>query len=195
MTVQLSNLIQLASDPFDRPALDTVRHTMQMRLEWVIPPGLPRHGYRFMPWNDFFKRPAARALRNSFLNSPELDLYPALASTSGCAMIVEELTRMPGFLPQASGLILRRHEPIGVIIANRAHGCVFGEIQLLAVAPGHRRRGLATYMVNHALWCFHDSRLWYATVRLSESSRLATRLFTKLGFQVAASTRYQRARR
>jgi len=194
MTVQLSNMIQLASDPFDRPALETVRYTMHMRLEALIPPGLPRNGYRFLPWCEFFKRPAARVVRSSFLNSPELDLYPALASTNGCVMVIEELTRVPGFLREASGMVFHRNEPVAVIIANRAQGCVFGEIQLVATAPLHRRRGLAAYMVNHALWCFHERRLAYATLRMSESSRLAARFFGKLGFQVAGSTTYQRTR-
>ena len=186
-----SRPIGIAVNPFESPRTEVVRLAMIRRLDDLEPPKSFPDGYQFLNWSPLLLSLAARVARNSFARSPEVELYPQLASTNGCVRMISELVCVPGFLPEASGLVLWYNEPVAMIIANRSPGCVFGEVQMVAVRPLHQRIGLGSLMVNQALWTFHDRFLPHAIFRVNRSNHSAIRFFRTLGFQANMSVTYR----
>jgi ribosomal protein S18 acetylase RimI-like enzyme len=105
--------------------------------------------------------------------------------------MIEDLTDLAGFLPEASWMVTHLGAPSALIISGHTPGGVFGQVHLLAVVPRHRRRGLATYLTRKALWALHDKGLYHATLQVNRENRNAVRFFRTVGFQVNAAGVYR----
>jgi ribosomal protein S18 acetylase RimI-like enzyme len=183
--------IRVSADPFDFPNCETVRFTMYRRMFGLpsIRP-LPKN-FTITPWNDRLIPAFTAVLRTSFIANPETETYPFLNSTIGCSRLVEELTDMPGFMPDTTWLIQKDEHPCGVIITNRGTGCVFGQIQLVAVEPRFRHLGLGTNLVRMALWDFNNRSIPHAILHINRTNRRGIRFFRTQGFQVNSSGTYR----
>ena len=190
MTVALTPSIHIASDPFESPGRETVRFAMHRRLSCVFPePPLPE-GYTVVPFTPSLIPAFSAVTRMSFMKSPDRDLYPELRSRKGCNYLIRELTEMQGFLPEVSFLVRWHNEPVAVLMTRRMPGCVFGEIQLAAVSPRHRRKGIASYLATRAMWAFRDLQIPHASLHVNSINRAGIRFFRHLGFIVNASGLY-----
>ncbi len=150
----------------------------------------PPRGFQVDPWSLLMLPASAAVLRASFIASKYLNLYPQLGSRVGCAELINELTDLGGFLPEASFMISKGNEPAGVVLTTRAPGCVFGQIHVVAVVPRHRRKGIGKLLINQALWGLYDLQLPFAMLNICQSNRRAIRFFRQLGFKVNSSGFY-----
>jgi ribosomal protein S18 acetylase RimI-like enzyme len=176
-----------AIDPFDLPEGEVVRFTMFRSLENLPPdPPLP-FGYRLEVWNKPILPAYAAVLAVSFADSPDLDLYPRLASKDGCENLVKEMSSTSGFVAGASWIALFGKEPAAAVLCSRTVDGLTGFVNVVAVAPRHRRIGIGKQIVNKALWAFHDRHLSGAATRISRGNRGAIMFFRSIGFQVGES--------
>jgi len=152
-------------------------------------PELPE-GYNLVQWSSRHNAAFAAVLRVAYIKSPELLYYPVLKTSSGCRHFVEELTGMHGFVPENTWLVEYNNEPCAVIITNRGPGNVFGEIQVVAVVPRHRRMGLGKFLVSRAVKVFKNIGIPHAILNLNRSNRGSIRFFRRNGFQVSSSGVY-----
>ena len=190
MTVALTPQIQIAIDPFESPVRETVRFSMYKRLEQIITERPLPIGYSVVPYNEALLPAFSAVTRLSFIKSPELEHYPELGTRKGCNNFVKELTHMQGFRAEASWLVRWNNEPVAIVITRRLPGCVFGEIQLVAVVPRHRRRGLARHLVTLAQRSLKELQVPHASLHVNRENRNSIRFFRSLGFQVSSSGLY-----
>jgi GNAT superfamily N-acetyltransferase len=187
MTLALN---QVVSDPFDRPQVETVRFTMYRRLIHLSPclplPG----GYELEPWSLRSTAECSAILKLAYTCSPDMDVYSNLTTHRGCARLLDELTDMTGFLPDASWVVTKDGVPCAAILSGCTAGGVFGQIHVVAVVPRHRRRGLATFLIRKALWALRDRGLSFVTLHVNRANRGAIRFFRSADFQVNASSVY-----
>jgi ribosomal protein S18 acetylase RimI-like enzyme len=187
LSLSMRNVI---SDPFDRPQVETVRFAMYRNLH-DIPPCRPLPpGYELHPWNLRSVAPGSAVLKIAFTSTPDASLYTELKSDRGCGYILEELTELPGFLPEASWIISLNNAPCAVVLSHQLPGLV-GQISVVAVTPQHRKRGLATNLIRKALWTFQEMGLLYSILYVNRSNRNAIRFFRSLNYQVSASCVYK----
>jgi len=190
MTLAVTSPISIAIDPFERPLVEITRFTMYRGLSEVFPERpLPRD-FSAVPFNPALIPAYCAVSRIAFIKSPELELYPQLNTSSGCRELIEDLTDLPGFLPDASCVVFFDNEPVAGILACRIQGCIFGQVNMVAVVPKHRRRGIGRHLVTKALWTFRDRDLMHATFNVNSTNRTAIRFFRKMGFQVNSAGKY-----
>jgi len=190
MTIALYNRIQIASDPFENPVRKTIRFSMYKKLDHIYSDIQMPVGYTVIPF-DKSLLPAFSAVTSlAYVHNPELEYYPDLGTRNGCYRLIEEFTEMQGFRPDASFLVTWNNEPVAVVLARRLPGCVFGEIQFVAVAPRHRRRGLARILVTRAMLRLRDLQIPHASLHVNMSNRNAVRCFRRLGFEVNSTGLY-----
>lgn len=173
--------------PFDRPIGSVVRYTMTRGLRQLKPDRPLPFGYRLEPYCEPMAPAYASVLAVAFADSSDLDLYPKLASREGCTELVREMTELPGFLPGASWLVLFNREPCGLTLTNRVGRATLASVQVVAVAPRHRRISVGSHLVTKALWAFRDRRLESGEARINRTNRAAVLFFRSLGFQVSGS--------
>lgn len=189
MTISLSPTIQIAIDPFAAPSRETVRFTMHKKLDTVFPEPLPE-GYSVIPFNPALLPSFAAVARMAFYKSNESEAYPELKTRTGCDHLIDELTEMDGFEPDASFLVFKDAKPAGIVLSRVMQGQVFGEIQLVAVSPVHRRRGLAKFLLNKALKALHDLKVPHVSLQVNRDNRNGVRFFRNSGFTVAGTGTY-----
>jgi ribosomal protein S18 acetylase RimI-like enzyme len=129
----------------------------------------------------------AAVLAVAFSDSPDLEYYPRLGSGEGCKEIMEDLVKSPAFLTGGTWLVIFNREPAAVIISSREAGKKDGRVEVVAVAPRHRRVRVGSHLVNKALWALRDRHLIEACLRVNRSNRAAVRFFRSLGFQASES--------
>lgn len=173
--------------PFDKPEIEVVRFTLARELK-NIPRDRPLpFGYRVEPWVNSLIPAFAAVLAVTFSNTPEIQLYPRLASRDGCREIMKELVAMPNFLTGASWVVLFNKEPAAMIASTRSGDVRTGKIEVLAVAPRHQRSGVGTHILIKALWAFKDHHSTRVEFRTNRNNRKVIRFFRSAGFHVDSS--------
>lgn len=187
--IEKSRLVYL-TDPFDSPDGEAVRFTMFKNLENLSPdPPLP-FGYRLEAHTDQILPAFAAVLAVSYSDSTDLPLYPRLASREGCLAFLKEITGGPSFVTGASWLVLFQKEPAALVLSSRSRDGSIGHLNIVAVAPRHRRMGVGRHLVSKALWAFRDRHIGEAALRVNRGNRGAIRFFRTVGFQVGESRTY-----
>ncbi len=177
-----------AVDPFDRPQGEVVRFAMDRALGNLPPEHPMPFGYRIEPWCEPMLPAYGSVLAVAFADSPDLEFYPRLASREGCTDLIEQMTSRVCFLTGGTWLVLFNREPAAMIISSRSPGKDYGRIDVVAVAPRHRRIGVGAHLAYKAMWAFYDRHLPKAVLRVNRPNRGAVRFFRSLGFQVRTSS-------
>ena len=163
--------VRFSLDPFDRPDGEVVRFTMYREvIELQSDRALP-FGYRLEPWTEQMLPVFAAVLAVAFSDSPDLDYYPKLASKDGCVEILNEIGKSTGFLPGASWLTLFNKEPAAIVLASRAVQGLMSRVNIVAVAPRHRRVKVGTHLLNKAMWAVRDRRIPGMMLRINRNNR------------------------
>jgi len=152
-------------------------------------PAPPPAHYRFLPWHDSLLDAFARAKYLAFREEIDAELFPCLGDYRGCLRLMREIAERPGFLPEATWLVLgvepgrpTRPAYCGLVQGSRdRHG--FGSIQNLGDAPEHRRAGLGTGLLLRALDGFRRSGAARATLEVTAQNLDAVRLYRRVGFR------------
>jgi [ribosomal protein S18]-alanine N-acetyltransferase len=80
-------------------------------------------------------------------------------------------------------------DPRGVVVAFCACWVIFDELHIntLAVAPGERRKGLATLLLKHVMAETSKDGARKATLEVRASNQAALVLYNRLGFRIKAT--------
>ena len=68
-------------------------------------PRLPPGGYRFLPWHPSLLDAFAEAKYLSFRGEIDANVFPCLGELSGCRRLMNEISRKPGFLAEATWVV------------------------------------------------------------------------------------------
>ncbi|MBN1395355.1 MAG: GNAT family N-acetyltransferase [Pirellulales bacterium] len=152
----------------------------------LTPNPLPE-GYFFLPWEESLLDCFAMAKYLSFRDEMDTHVFPCLADFAGCRRLMNEIAGKPGFLPEATWLLVYREdrggrvEYCGTVQGVRdEHG--FGAIQNLGVAVEHRRRGLGTSLLLRSLDGFRRRGVRRVFLDVTAENSAAVRLYRKIGF-------------
>ena len=124
----------------------------------------------------------ARAKYSSFHTEIDSEVFPSLATETGCEQLMRAIRLKPGFLPGATWLLACGPEYCGTVQGVRersGNGC----IQNLGVAPSHRGRGLGTALLLQALHGFRRACLPGAVLEVTAENAAAVRIYRRLGFR------------
>jgi ribosomal protein S18 acetylase RimI-like enzyme len=166
------------------------RFRMEIKLTGrdLTPLPLPRH-YYLLPWEESLLDAFSQAKYLSFRNELDANVFPCLADFAGCRRLMAEIARKPGFLPEATWLAIysrgggARPEYCGTVQGIRdQHGS--GAIQNLGIAPDHRRAGLGTNLLLHALSGFRQAGIQRVYLDVTAQNDGAIRLYRRVGFVI-----------
>jgi ribosomal protein S18 acetylase RimI-like enzyme len=177
-------------DPFEKPEKVITRFTMYRDL-LELPHDYPLpFGYRVEPWFPPLMPAFAAALAVSFSDSPDISAYSDLVSKDGCLLILNEIVNAPGFLSGASWLVFFRREPCGLIVCSVSPNGSEGIVNILGIAPRHRRMALGQRVLIKGLWAMRDRKIPRAQLTVNRDCRGAVIFFRSQGFQVSESKEY-----
>jgi ribosomal protein S18 acetylase RimI-like enzyme len=158
------------------------RFRMEIDLLDVPPaPALPP-GYSWVPWDPALLDRFAEVKYQSFAEEIDAIVFPNLGCRSGCATLMREIARRPGFEPASTWLIAAADGNCGTVQGVRER-CGAGAIQNLGVVPAHRGQGLGTALLLQALWGFRRVGLGRALLEVTAQNDGAIRLYRRLGFR------------
>jgi GNAT superfamily N-acetyltransferase len=158
------------------------RYKMEADLASRAPGELPA-GYRWLPWHGSLLDAHADVLYQSFCQELDAEVFPSLGDRAGCACLLTEISRKPGFLPGATWLLIDPADlPCATVqgVQDRG-GC--GAIQNLGVLPSHRGRGIGHATLSRALSGFWAAGLGRALLEVTAGNHGAIRLYRGLGFR------------
>jgi ribosomal protein S18 acetylase RimI-like enzyme len=171
------------------------RYRMEIQLSGrgVAASSVPAN-YRFWSWNESLLDAFSQAKYLSFRNELDANVFPCLGEFEGCRRLMQEIVRKPGFLPDATWVVVHslddgRPTYCGTIQGIRdRHG--LGAIQNVGIVPEHRHIGLGTLLLQHALQGFCQAGIQRVYLEVTAKNQGAIRLYRRLGF-VATRTVYK----
>ncbi len=143
--------------------------------------------FQFVPWEGALLDAFAQAKYLSFRGEYDANVFPCLAEFDGCRRLMTEISQKPGFLPEATWLVVyapdgwSRPDYCGTVQGIRDK-LGLGAIQNLGIAPEHRGRGLGTSLMLRALAGFRQAGLHRAYLEVTAQNDAAIRLYRRLGF-------------
>jgi GNAT superfamily N-acetyltransferase len=157
-------------------------------------------GYRLVPWHEGLIDAHARTKFRSFRSEIDAVVFPCLGDLEGCRRLMREIRGKGGFLPGATWLIARSRplpaglgpdtqasRPAEVEWCGTIQGVIdssgAGSIQNIGVVPGHRGRGLGSYLIAAAMRGFTEQSLPRATLEVTADNVRAVSLYQRLGFR------------
>ena len=157
-------------------------------------------GYRLVPWHEGLIDAHARTKFRSFRSEIDAVVFPCLGDLEGCRRLMREIRAKGGFLPGATWLIARSRplpaglgpdtqalRPAEVEWCGTIQGVIdssgAGSIQNIGVVPGHRGRGLGSYLIAAAMRGFTEQGLPRATLEVTADNVRAVSLYQRLGFR------------
>src|SRR5947209_8730727 len=159
------------------------RYRMVLDLARPLPaaPALPGD-YFWLPWDDNLIPAHARAKYASFHDEIDSQVFPSLATESGCEQLMRAIRLRPGFLPGATWLLACGPDYCGTVqgVRDRSGN---GGIQNLGIAPLHRGRGLGTALLLQALHGFRRASLPAAVLEVTAENAAAVRIYRRIGFR------------
>lgn len=152
----------------------------------LTPPPVPDQ-YRFVPWDLALLDAFSQAKYMSFRNELDANVFPCLGDFQGCRRLMTEIIRKPGFLPEATWLLVyspagrNRPEYCGTVQGVRdRHG--LGAIQNVGIVPEHRNAGLGTSLLLHSLSGFQKANVNRVYLEVTAQNDGAIRLYRRVGF-------------
>jgi len=158
------------------------RFRMELALEEAPPvPGLPE-GFQWIPWHDSLVELHADVKYQSFHDEIDALVFPSLSTRQGCGSLMNEIRQRPGFIPEATWLIMCPTGACGTVQGLRDRTGM-GGIQNLGVAPLYRGRGLGSALLLQALQGFRRAGLGRAFLEVTAQNEGAVRLYRRMGFR------------
>jgi hypothetical protein len=166
------------------------RYRMEIKL---LSRDLPRltapEGYWVIPWDNSLLETHAEVKYESFHDEIDANVFPCFTELAGCYRLMSEISRKPGFLPQATWLAAYAGSGGGPLeycgtVQGLGDRTGLGAIQNLGVIPGHRGRGLGMLLMDRALRGFRQAGLTRAFLEVTADNQGAIRLYERLGFAV-----------
>jgi len=146
-------------------------------------------GFRFLSWSERLLESHARTKFLAFHSEIDAHVFPCLGELDGCRRLMGEISRKPGFLPEATWLAVCRangkttSEGCGTVQGIRDQRGL-GGIQNLGICPEFRNAGLGTSLLFHALAGFRQAGVRRVRLEVTADNTGAIRLYLRLGFRV-----------
>jgi hypothetical protein len=164
------------------------RFRMEIRLAGrdLTPPPAPAH-YHFLAWQGTLLEAFARAKYLSFRGEIDSRVFPCLGEFDGCRRLMAEIAAKPGFLPEATWLVVDARGPnTRLDYCGTVQGvCTrpgYGAIQNLGVACQHRRGGLGMNLLLRALAGFRQAGIQRVMLDVTSHNYNAISLYRRVGF-------------
>jgi hypothetical protein len=149
-------------------------------------PGLAAD-YRVAKWDDRHLEAHAEVKYRCFRWELDANVFPSLATRSGCQRLMVDIARRSGFVPQSTWLLeywpenARRPEACGTIqgVADDK----VGALQNVGITQPHRGKGLGTVLLWHSLAGFHEAGIERVYLEVTAQNAGACRLYRRLGFK------------
>jgi|YNPMSStandDraft_1061717.scaffolds.fasta_scaffold00493_6 hypothetical protein len=141
------------------------------------------HEYLWVPWSEAMVERHAAVLYQSFQDSPDARILPALSTLTGCRVLARSLARWRGFCPCANWLITHQDgEDVACLQAALDSG-VYGVIINLAVLPSHRGRGLGSALLRRGLCGLYEAGVRRVYLEVTASNLAAAHLYRRHHFR------------
>ncbi|HYT88908.1 MAG TPA: GNAT family N-acetyltransferase [Gemmataceae bacterium] len=158
------------------------RFRMEVDLNELPSPGTLPEGYWWLSWDDSLLAAHAEVKFRSFFEEIDAIVFPSLSTLGGCLNLMREISRKPGFRPEATWLIGSPDGHCGTVQGVRDRSGL-GAIQNLGITPLHRGRGLGGALLLQALHGFQRAGLGRAYLEVTAQNDGAIRLYRRLGFR------------
>src|SRR5262249_23154605 len=139
--------------------------------------------YRWLPWHPALLEVHADVLYQSFCHELDAEVFPSLGDRTGCACLLTEIARKPGFLPGATWLLLDAGELPCASVQGVLDRSGRGPPRTAAVLPPPRGRGLGRAPLLQALSGFGRAGRSRALLEVTAGNDGAIRLYRRLGFR------------
>ncbi|MCC6420866.1 MAG: GNAT family N-acetyltransferase [Gemmataceae bacterium] len=158
------------------------RFRMEIDLNELPPAATLPEGYFWMPWDESLLESHADVKFRSFCDEIDSIVFPSLSTFAGCQHLMREISRKPGFQPEATWLVGCPGGYCGTVQGVRER-TELGAIQNLGITPEHRGRGLGGALLVQALHGFRRAGLDRAFLEVTAQNEGAIRLYRRLGFR------------
>jgi hypothetical protein len=158
------------------------RFKMEVDLHEAPPvPELPAN-YYWVAWDPSLLELHAEVKFQCFHDEIDSLVFPSLSTRVGCFYLMTEISRKPGFLPEATWLI---GCPAGycATVQGVCERSGLGAIQNLGVTPPFRGLGLGRAILLKALDGFRRAGLGRAFLEVTAQNEAAIRLYRQVGFR------------
>ena len=152
-----------------------------------LTPAPAREQFRFLPWHDSLLDAFARAKYLSFRREFDTNVFPCLGDFEGCRRLMADIAGRPGFVPEATWVVIRSNNPIGRLeYCGTVQGVRdergVGAIQNLGVVAACRRDGLGMNLLLRSLAGFRQSGVRRVWLEVTAQNGRAIRLYRRAGF-------------
>lgn len=158
------------------------RYKMEVALALAAPPPPLPPGYAFVPWDEALLETHGETLYQCFVDELDSQVFPSLGHRAGCRLLMGEIRRKVGFLPQATWLLACPGGYCGTVQGVRERNGM-GAIQNLGIVRAHRGRGLGRALLLQALAGFRQVGLTQAMLEVTARNEGAVRLYQHAGFR------------
>ena len=160
------------------------RFRMEIDLEAPGAPELLSAPYGWVGWEETLLDLHAEVKYLSFRDEIDASVFPCLGERNGCQRLMREIRRKPGFLGDATWLILCPEGFIGTVQGVMDRGPI-GAIQNVGVVPAYRGLGLGKALIRKALEGFRGAGLQRAYLEVTAENAGAVQLYRDVGFRRA----------
>ncbi|MDX1962823.1 MAG: GNAT family N-acetyltransferase [Pirellulales bacterium] len=165
------------------------RMELDLRGRGLLANPLPA-GFRFVPWHQTTLEQHAQAKFLSFHQEIDSQVFACLRDYEGCLRLMREIARKPGFMPQATWLLVqnppasssRQPTLVGTIQGIVDHERM-GGIQNVGILPMFRQQGLGTALLFQAFAGFLHAGITRAALEVTSRNERALQLYRRLGFR------------
>ncbi len=156
----------------------------KMELDLYDPPLAPElpEGHYWVAWDEALIDVHADVMFGSFHEEIDATVFPSLGDRHGCHLLMHEIRRKAGFLPEATWLIGSAAGYCGSVQGVRERGAL-GAIQNLGVLPAYRGRGLGKALLLQAVHGFRRAGLGRAFLEVTAQNDGAVQLYHRAGFR------------
>lgn len=158
------------------------RFRMEIDLHDLPPPEALPEGYTWIPWDVSLLEAHADVKALCFADEIDAVVFPSLSNKGGCLHLMREITRRPGFVPEATWMIAHHGISVATVQGIRERSGL-GAIQNLGVTPLYRGRGLGQALLLKALYGFWRIGLGKAHLEVTASNDAAIRMYRRIGFR------------
>jgi ribosomal protein S18 acetylase RimI-like enzyme len=158
------------------------RFRMEIDLNHLPPPEPLPEGFSWIAWDDSLLELHAAVKAQCFADQIDAVVFPSLSSRDGCFHLMREISRKPGFLPDATWLIAHGTTLCATVQGIRERSGL-GAIQNLGVIAQYRGRTLGRALLLKALYGFWRAGLGRAHLEVTAQNDAAVRLYRRVGFR------------